>query len=328
MVKYREILRQRAMGISIRNIAFSCGCSTATVVTVVDRAKARGLEWPLPEEMNDAAIRAVIYPREPKSDASKAEIDHERVDREMERPGVTLMVLWSEYCDAALASGKEPYMYSACCQRHRKWAMANKVAMHIERKPAQEMQVDYVGDTMGVLDLDTGELLKVYVFAACLPYSGELYAEGFYDMKEESWVEAHVHAFSFYGGSVPIIVPDNLKQGVARNTVEELVVNEQYRRMAEHYGCAIVPAPPPAAPRPRGAGPPAGVSRSPASVREKASAVVITPRCRATRAPGRLSIHAVGYRKNTGDRQTPPARQSTIMTVSGGCLCPSGLLNT
>ena len=182
MVKYREILRQRAMGISIRNIAFSCGCSTATVVTVVDRAKARGLEWPLPEEMNDAAIRAVIYPREPKSDASKAEIDHERVDREMERPGVTLMVLWSEYCDAALASGKEPYMYSAFCQRHRKWAMANKVAMHIERKPAQEMQVDYVGDTMGVLDLDAGELLKVYVFAACLPYSGELYAEGFYDM--------------------------------------------------------------------------------------------------------------------------------------------------
>ena len=252
MVKYREILRQRAMGISIRNIAFSCKCSTATVVTVVDRAKARGLEWPLPEEMNDAAIRAVIYPREPKPDASKAEIDHERVDKEMERPGVTLMVLWSEYCDAALASGKEPYMYSAFCQKHRSWAAANKVAMHIERKPAQEMQVDYAGDTMAVLDLDAGELLKVYVFAACLPYSGELYAEGFYDMKEESWVEAHVHAFAFYGGSVPIIVPDNLKQGVVKNTVEELVVNEQYRRMAEHYGCAIVPARP-RRPRDKGA---------------------------------------------------------------------------
>jgi hypothetical protein len=37
-------------------------------------------------------------------------------------------------------------------------------------------------------------------------------------------------------------VPDNLKQGVVKNTVEELVVNEQYRRMAEYYGCAIVPA--------------------------------------------------------------------------------------
>ena len=105
---------------------------------------------------------------------------------------------------------------------------------------------------MEVLDIDTGAVLKVYVFAACLPYSGELYAEGFYDMKEESWVEAHVHAFSFFGGAVPIIVPDNLKQGITKNTVEELVVNEQYRRMAEYYGCAIVPARP-GKPRDKGA---------------------------------------------------------------------------
>lgn len=98
---------------------------------------------------------------------------------------------------------------------------------------------------------DAGELLKVYVFAACLPYSGELYAEGFYDMKEESWVAAHVHVFSFYGGSVPIIVPDNLKQGISKNTFDELVVNDQYRRMAEYYGCAVVPARPR---RPRGKG--------------------------------------------------------------------------
>ncbi|MBQ6491394.1 MAG: IS21 family transposase, partial [Atopobiaceae bacterium] len=200
----------------------------------------------------DAAIKAILYPPKPRSDIAKAEIDHARVDKEMGRPGVTMMVLWSEYCDEALSSGKEPYMYSAFCQKHRVWAASNKVAMHIERKPAQEMQVDYVGDTMEVVDVDGGEVLKVYVFAACLPYSGELYAEGFYDMKEESWVEAHVHAFSFYGGSVPIIVPDNLKQGVVRNAVDELVVNEQYRRMAEYYGCAVVPARP-RKPRDKGA---------------------------------------------------------------------------
>ena len=252
MVKYREILRLHAMGVSMRNISFSCKCSKTTVTNVVDRAKATGLAWPLPEEMGDAAIRAVLYPPKAPSEASKADIDHERVASEMERPGVTMTVLWGEYCEQSLASGKEPYMYSAFCQKHREWAAANKVAMHIERRPAQEMQVDYVGDTMEVVDIDTGEALKVYVFAACLPYSGELYAEGFYDMKEESWVEAHVHAFSFYGGTVPIIVPDNLKQGITKNTVEELVVNEQYRRMAEYYGCAIVPARP-GKPRDKGA---------------------------------------------------------------------------
>ena len=93
------------MGISVRSIAFSYKCSTATVVTVADREKARGLEWPLPEEMGDAA---------------KAEIDHGHVDREMERPGVTLMALRTEHCDAALASGREPYTYSAFCQKHSK----------------------------------------------------------------------------------------------------------------------------------------------------------------------------------------------------------------
>ena len=53
-----------------------------------------------------------------------------------------------------------------------------------------------------------------------------------------------MHAFSFFGGSVPILAPDNRKTGVTRNTVDELIVNEQYRRMAEYYGCAVVPARP------------------------------------------------------------------------------------
>lgn len=32
-------------------------------------------------------------------------------------------------------------------------------------------------------------------------------------MREESWVEAHVHAFSFFDGSVPVLVPDDPKRG-------------------------------------------------------------------------------------------------------------------
>lgn len=75
MVKYREILRLHAMGVSIRNIAFSCRCSTATVRAVTGRAKAAGIEWPLPEEMGDRAIREVIYPPKSKADPDKAPID-------------------------------------------------------------------------------------------------------------------------------------------------------------------------------------------------------------------------------------------------------------
>ena len=93
MVKYREILRLTAMGISQRNVAFSVGCAASTVQDVLRAARAAGLGWPLPGEMDDAAIRSRIYPARDRSDSTKAEIDHEWVDREMRRPGVTMTLL-------------------------------------------------------------------------------------------------------------------------------------------------------------------------------------------------------------------------------------------
>ena len=62
MVKYREIIRLAAMGVSQRGIAYSCGCGQSTVSDVLRAARAHGVEWPLPEEMDDAAIRLAIYP--------------------------------------------------------------------------------------------------------------------------------------------------------------------------------------------------------------------------------------------------------------------------
>ena len=216
MVRYREILRLTAMGISQRNVAFSVGCAASTVQDVLRAARKVGLEWPLPEDMDDSAIRSRIYPPRDRSDASKAEIDHAWVQRELSRPGVTMALLWNEYADAAVSQGRQPYMYSAFCHRHRKWAEASPEAtMHIRWRPGEWTQVDWAGDTMRVLDLDTGELLKVWVFVASLPFSAFMYAEGFYRMDERAWVTGHVHAFGAFGGTTPLIAPDNLKCAAA-----------------------------------------------------------------------------------------------------------------
>lgn len=243
MVKYREILRLAAMGISQRNIAHSCGCGQTTVSEVTKAAAARGLAWPLDDDMDDAAIREVLYPPRSRKQ-NKASIDHVLIAKEMLKRGMTMSLLWHEYCEKSLSCGKEPYMYSAFCSEHRKWAERSDVRMHIEHKPGYEMQVDYVGDTGEVIDPDTGEVHKVYVFAACLPYSNYLFAEGFYTTNEEAWIAAHIHAFDFFGGVTPVLIPDNAKTAVTKNTKDELILNEQYRRMSEYYGCAIVPARP------------------------------------------------------------------------------------
>ena len=239
MVKYREILRLIAMGVSQESVAFSCGCAQSTVSDVIRAARARGLSWPLPEEMDDEAIRSVIYPKRSRKATDKAAIDFEHVARELGRRGMTLSLLWNEYCDSAVSRGEEPYMYSAFCREYRKWAQAHDIRMRIDHRPAETIQVDWVGDTAEVVDPDTGELLRVYVFAGCLPYSNYLFAEGFYRTDEQAWIDAHAHMFSFFGGATPVLVPDNCKTAVSKNTKEALIVNEQYRRMS---GCAVVPA--------------------------------------------------------------------------------------
>lgn len=132
MVKYRETLRQRALGVSIRNVALSCGRSTATVRTASDKARAAGLEWPLPEETGDEAIRAATCPPRPRVDAAKAAIDHARADAEMGRPGAAMQLLWSEHCESALARGEEPYMCSAFCRR-RPRVGARQQGRHADR---------------------------------------------------------------------------------------------------------------------------------------------------------------------------------------------------
>ena len=105
MGKYREILRLDAMGVSQRSIAFSCGCGRNTVRRVLNRAESCGLQWPLPEEMNDPALQAILFPPRAKSDSAKHPIDHPHVDEEMSRRGMTMTLLWNEYCDEALSAG-------------------------------------------------------------------------------------------------------------------------------------------------------------------------------------------------------------------------------
>ena len=136
-----------------------------------NRARAAGIGRPLPEEMNDASLKAIPFPPKAKQDANKHPINHKHVEREMGRRGMTMTLLWNEYCDSAISAGKEPYMYSAFCHRYRRRAASNRMSMHIDRKPAEQIQVDWVGDAMEVVDPDTESSSKYTCSwrACCIP---------------------------------------------------------------------------------------------------------------------------------------------------------------
>lgn len=206
-------------------------------------AEKHSLEWPIPETLSNKDIEYLFYPNRGNNEGRRLP-DYEYVYNELAKPGVTLSLLWAEYCAKCEAEHTIPYQHSQFNDKYHAYAASKKATLRIKRKPGETMEVDWVGDTLKVYDAASCCDIPAYIFVAVLPCSLYGYAEAFPDMKSNHWIEAHIHAYSFFGGVTRILVPDNLKTGVIKNTRAELVLNRFYHEMSEHYGTAIIPARP------------------------------------------------------------------------------------
>ena len=97
MRKIREVLRLRhEQGLSHQAVARVCAIGVGTVNRYLRRAVEAGLGWPLPVELDDAALEARLFPRAaPVHDRVRP--DRAYIHRELKRDGVTLRLLWEEY---------------------------------------------------------------------------------------------------------------------------------------------------------------------------------------------------------------------------------------
>ena len=241
MTNYREILRLRSIGLNHSQIAKSMAVTRQTVARISQRAEELGLSYIKATALSDREITEQLYP----AISSKPEFkmpDYAYIHREMVKPGVTLQLLWFEYSDKCRDAGELPYQLTQFKKYYREYLNIANATMHINRNPGEIMEVDWAGQTAEIINTDTGAAMKAYIFIAALPYSGYAYAEAFWDEKLDAWITAHVNAYKHFGGVTRILVPDNLKTGVIKNTREELVLNKTYQEMAEHYGTAIIPA--------------------------------------------------------------------------------------
>jgi len=243
MIDYREVIRLKTMDYSNSRVASSTGCSRNKVAEIWKLAQDRQIAWPIPSSLTNEELKKILYPEAGIKD-TRMMPDYEYIYNELAKPGVTLSLLWAEYCIKCEAAGKIPYQHTQFNERYHAYASSKKATLRLKRKPGEQLEVDWVGDTMHVTDPETGNPMTAYVFVACLPCSMYGYAEAFPDMKTQNWITAHVHAYDFFGGVTRILVPDNLKTGVIKNTRTELILNRSYHEMAEHYGTAIIPARP------------------------------------------------------------------------------------
>ena len=99
MRRLRERLRLKYdAGLSHRAIAQACAVGLGTVTTYLQRVAAAGLSWPLPADMDAAALEARVFAR-PAVPAARDRVvpDWSQLHQELKQPGVTLSLLWLEY---------------------------------------------------------------------------------------------------------------------------------------------------------------------------------------------------------------------------------------
>jgi transposase len=241
MRNVRDILRLHTEHqLAGRQIAQSLGLSHSTVMSVLHRAEALGLSWPLPVELDDATLEGKLYPPTPGESAGRAEPSWEAIYRELHRKGVTLRLLWEEY----RRDHPDGYQYSRFCERYRRWAGKLDVVLRQPHRAGEKTFIDWAGLTLSIIAPATGQVQDVYIFVATLGMSNFTYLEGTLSQTQPIWIGAHIHAFEYFGGVSDILVSDSTKTGVTRACRYEPDLNRTYQEMARHYGTVPIPTRP------------------------------------------------------------------------------------
>jgi len=243
MNKIKEVIRLKAAGLSLRPIAQSVRLSLGAVSKYAKAAAAAELTWPLPEQLTDEALTRLILGSP--VDASVApkfvSPDYPAIHQALKQKGVTLQLLWHEYREC---HGEFAYSYSQFCTLYREWAAQQKRSMRQTHRAGEKLFVDYCGPTVPIYDRLTGEIWPAQIFVAVLGASNYTYAEASRSQQSPDWLGAHVRAFEFMGGCPAVVVPDNLKSGVAKACRYEPEINKSYSELAAHYSVAVIPARP------------------------------------------------------------------------------------
>jgi predicted transcriptional regulator len=216
MKKIREIIRfSETTDMSERKIARALNISRPVVAQYIKDFNASGLTYKQIKDMADSESLALFEKQKNRKCSKYEELSRQfpYITTELQKTGVTLMILWNEY----LRERPDGYSYSQFCYHLQVWRNASKITMHIEHKAGDKMFVDYAGDKLVIVDSTTGKEQPVEVFVAILGSSQLTYAEASLRQKSEDWIRSNERAFTYFGCVTQPIVPDNLRSGVAKS---------------------------------------------------------------------------------------------------------------
>jgi transposase len=243
MHRIKELLRLKyECSLSFERIGRALGLSKGVVAKYVKAAAVCGLDWAQLRELDSSELEQQLSPRHGRG-ASVGYVapNLAQVHQELKRKGVTLALLWEEY---RLAAGDAGYQYSRFCDLYRAFAKSLKRSMRQTHRAGEKLFADYAGDTVPIIDADTGEIRRAHIFVAVLGASNYTYACATAAETQADWLAGLARAMSFIGGVPELIVPDNPRALIGEANRYEPRPQRTVSEFAAHYGTVVLPARP------------------------------------------------------------------------------------
>lgn len=242
MEKIRQVLRCYSQGHGTKSISSMLSVSRNTVKKYLQVFQRSGLDYEQMLSLPDQELSKLFHEK------SRVKTESERLGelksllpeycKRLKKKGVTREALHREY----LSSHPDGYGRTRFYILIQQYIACSRPIMHLEHKAGDKMFIDFAGDKLSIIDLDTGEIIPVEVFVAILPCSQLTYVEAVMSQKKEDLIRASENALLYYQGVPSAIIPDNLKSAVTKSSKYEAILNEDFAAFAEHYGCTVIPA--------------------------------------------------------------------------------------
>ena len=246
MRKLKDALRLKFEGgQSHQQIATALEISKGVVTKYVGLAVAAGLNWKAIEDMDEATLERRLL-ASPSFRQTYAQTDFGHIHQELGRKGMTLMLLWEEYCaqvgeEHSTDNPVKPWRYSQFCSNYRRFAKRLKRSMRQVHRAGEKLFIDYAGPTIKLV-ANGQEVGRANIFVAAMGVSGYCYCCATPAQTAKDWLGATAQALTFYGGVPQLIVPDNPRALVTVADRYEPQLTDTVQAFARHYGCTFLPA--------------------------------------------------------------------------------------
>ena len=169
-------------------IATALGISKGVVQKYLALAGAAQLRWDTVRDWDEARLQHALLPGS-RPPSVFVEPDWARVHQDLQRKGVTLMLLWQEYTQAH-PDGRT-WRYTQFCEHYKAFRARLKRSMRQHRIAGEKLFVDYSGPTLRLREGGCAQVLvsamgaSSYTFACATPAQ-----------KLDDWIEGMTRSIS------------------------------------------------------------------------------------------------------------------------------------